>query len=73
MMPSVESIPVETPSDKYSPPRGKYSCTWFLGTLDVLSGKSRGGGQYGNLFPTAGRMRIESSRIQDGLCLLKTP
>ena len=51
MMPSAESIPVEPPPDKYS--------------QDVLSGKSLGGGQCGNLFPTAGRMRIsrESSPI----------
>ena len=43
MMPTAESIPVEPPPDKYPPPRGKYSCTWFPGTQDVLSGKSLGG------------------------------
>ena len=43
MMPSAESIPVEPPPDKDPPPRGKYSCTWFPGTQDVLSGKSLGG------------------------------
>ena len=73
MMPTAESIPVEPPPDKYPPPRGKYSCTWFPGTQDVLFEKSLGGGQCGNLLPPVGRMRIESSRIQDDLCLLKTP